>query len=40
MRQKAVVEFLNMNGDGTLTSGATANVNGTVIADDLQGSGS
>jgi hypothetical protein len=37
---KAVVEFLNMNGDGTLTSVATANVNGTVIAHQVHGSGS
>jgi hypothetical protein len=37
---KAVVEFLNMNGDGTLTSVATADVNGNVINHQGHGTGS
>lgn len=37
---KAVVEFLNINGDGTLTSVATADVNGTVLVHQAHGTGS
>jgi hypothetical protein len=37
---KAVAEFLNFKGDGTLTSLATLIVNGNVIQDDAAGTGS
>lgn len=36
---KAVVVFLNMNGDGTFTSVATANFNGTVVAENKHDTG-
>jgi hypothetical protein len=37
---KAVAEFLNFKGDGTLTSLATLSVNGNILQNDTPGTGS
>lgn len=37
---KAVAEFLNFKGDGTLTSLATLSVNGNIVQNDAAGTGS
>jgi hypothetical protein len=37
---KAVAEFLNFKGDGTLTSVATLSVNGNLVQNDVSGTGS
>lgn len=37
---KAVAEFLNFKGDGTLTSRATLSVNGNIVQNDAAGTGS
>jgi hypothetical protein len=37
---KAVAEFLNFKGDGTLTSLATLSVNGNIVQHDAAGTGS
>jgi DNA/RNA endonuclease YhcR with UshA esterase domain len=37
---KAVAEFLNFKGDGTLTSVATLSVNGNIVQNDAAGTGS